>query len=74
MPDPIAVTETVRLSNVISVSNKDTFRNDVYLAIIDCLLDELESRFAVKHSAVIKRIQSFSRHYYKLPDLLVRPI
>ena len=64
------VTETVGHSDVISVSTKDTFRNDVYLAIIDCLLGELESRFAVEASVVMKGIQSLSPQRKTFLDLV----
>ena len=50
------VTETVGHTNVISSYTKDTFRTEVYLPVIDCLLGELKERFSIE-SSVMRGIQ-----------------
>jgi len=41
---------------------QDTFQTEVYVAVIDCLLAELDSRFSANATAVMTGIQSLGHH------------
>jgi len=65
------VTETVGQTTDITVDRKDTFRTEVYLPVIDCLLSELKRRFSVESCAVMRGIQGLNPRSKTFLDLEV---